>query len=219
MHDDKSRKRKYSEAKRKVLAQINPILERLERQKKVNEALSKLPPELVYIYETAIDKPQTKFEKSSQHRFFEDILSRLYGYVTPEVMLQLLEILLLTHAPDYLEEVAWQILYRKLVHQREVKYQAELNANERTVYLQLKEPEQSAFRICRDLSFHNKVQKWHFFLPCNSLGARLGKGPQQASRILLWLERIGILRVVQKGTQRKPGQKPRATTYEWLLHS
>jgi len=71
------------------------------------------------------------------------------------------------------------------------------------------------FRVaefCRRLSLHNNGV---FFLSCRSLGRLLDKSPVTANKVLTFLTRNGLLKVVEEGRLATPNG-PQATTYKFI---
>jgi hypothetical protein len=98
-------------------------------------------------------------------------------------------------------------------------YFESLNAGERNIYEALSQPEQDAFRICRDLALlpEPKREPRTFFMSFNQLGDRLGIYPTQAQRIMRQLESYGLIVMVKKGIRRAAGVRGEAGIYQWLL--
>lgn len=96
-------------------------------------------------------------------------------------------------------------------------YTKSLTENERQIYLELNDDQQSAYRICRDLAHLHEPKRelLTFYLSCHQLGLRLGLQDAQAQRILRELQSFGITELMQKGTKRAPGVKGRAGIYLW----
>jgi hypothetical protein len=98
-------------------------------------------------------------------------------------------------------------------------YVASLTSGERKIYDALPEPEQDAFRICRDLALLKKPERESltFFLSFDHLGDRLGIHPPQAQRIMRQLESYGLIKLLKKGTRRAAGVRGEAGIYRWLI--
>jgi hypothetical protein len=99
-----------------------------------------------------------------------------------------------------------------------------LGHDERQRYDELAEISQNhanAFRVCRELA----NEDGHFFLSCAQMEERIGIDRQIASRILKQFVGLGIIAMVEKGTQHRTMEKDggkivvagTATTYRWRL--
>lgn len=88
----------------------------------------------------------------------------------------------------------------------------------RKLYDDLDDREQTAFRICRDLSLLGEdPEERTFFMSGDQLGLRMNLASTQAYRILLNFDRIGLLERIVRGTRHSKGERGVATTYKWLL--
>jgi hypothetical protein len=98
-----------------------------------------------------------------------------------------------------------------------------LSADEADIYGTLRdEDERVTFRICRSLAACESdptVPPPLFFLAANRLGARLGVLDTPAWRILVKLEKHGVIQTMTKGQRRAKGIESRATIFRWLLGS
>ena len=98
----------------------------------------------------------------------------------------------------------------------------QLSAEERAAYTLAPEPmRQCAFRICHALAICEREDcpPPCFFLSCEKLAHRLGVLDMQAFRILRWLEKAGVIQMVEVGQRRAKNIVAKATRYRWLLPS
>ena len=103
-------------------------------------------------------------------------------------------------------------------------WQESLGKEERQHYSELAEISQNhtnAFRVCRELADKEGL----FFLSCAHMGERIGFDRQIANRIFGQFEGLGIIEMIEKGTQHRiiiqDGEKivvkGNATVYRWLI--
>lgn len=103
------------------------------------------------------------------------------------------------------------------------RYLKSLNETELAKYSCLRtERERAGFRICRALSLckSDKIdcEGSQFVLSCPDLGCRILAECKAAHRLLSKLERFGIVRLVRKGLQRRPGTKQTpGTVWDYCL--
>lgn len=100
-------------------------------------------------------------------------------------------------------------------------FRVNLNAAERALYLSIKDRENlcDTFRICRSLARSNVNHGRPFSLTDEHLAMRLGCHPQVAARQLDYLEKMGAIKMTQKGLRRQKGLQPVWSKYRWLLTS
>jgi hypothetical protein len=78
--------------------------------------------------------------------------------------------------------------------------------------------DKATFRICRDLAILERVLSWPlFFLSYNQLALRLDCHDQESFRIMRRLRDYRIIELVENGTKRALGIKPKASTWKWML--
>jgi hypothetical protein len=95
-----------------------------------------------------------------------------------------------------------------------------LSPNKRELYLELRSPDQTTFRISNDLAKSTTNKEFPpplFFLSSADLGHRTNRPCQQANRSLQLLCRLNIIDVHEPGVKRAKHQKGKATTYRWLV--
>jgi len=93
---------------------------------------------------------------------------------------------------------------------------SELSPVEFGIYESLAEPENSAFRICRDLAL--RKGDGQFYMPCDHLALRLASpGEVNGWRLLAAFQQLGIVELMEKGRARAKGQRSLATIYRWAL--
>ena len=100
-------------------------------------------------------------------------------------------------------------------------FKVNLNAAESALYLSIKDRENlcDTFRICRSLARSNVNHGRPFSLTDEHLAMRLGCHPQVAARQLDYLEKMGAIKMTQKGLRRQKGLQPVWSKYRWLLTS
>jgi hypothetical protein len=177
-------------------------------------------PGLAELYETFIEP---KFKAAAGHRngFIVEAAPFIFRVVCAPLALQLLEFFYEMHRElfkDPPERHHYEA--KKMFESVAVSYRDSLPEIERKIYDALRNVEQDAFRIMRDLALRPpKGERLQFFMSAKELGGRLQTDRQIAYRILRRFEYdYEIIKCVIKGKLWVPGEKPQASVYRWLLN-
>jgi len=185
---------------------------------RAHKAFQKKHPSLAALYARWIENVYTPKQGLRNTNLIE-MVTFLAHCVGPEQVLQLTAHFYDRSAPVWTDSRE-QHLIEAHSHLGRVlaDFRQKLPPGEREIYDELEAPEQTAFRVCRDLaSIENpRCAEGTFFLSCDDLASRLGCYAMQAHRILKNFQNLAILEIAEPGLQRKAGQKPKATTYRWL---
>ncbi len=148
-----------------------------------------------------------------------DIVTFLFHCVSPELVLLFAEQFYDRNQATWTDSKEQHMMEaRSHLETLLAQYTKRLPRHEAAVYEELRDREQIAFRIGRDLASDKMEEMGEatFFLSCNTLGERTGLDSNQAGRILKSLTSLGITQVKEKGARWSPGKKSVATTYWWL---
>jgi hypothetical protein len=176
-----------------------------------------LIPRLARIYRQFLAKrPVIKGER---YAFLTKVIPALICVVDYKVILQLLRLhhrkqtgIWRTSLKDHLEQA------QVMLDDYYLKYRNSLSPDEQEIYQRLRADRfRAGFRICRDLWNRNKKCGDGFFLSGAELGVRLGVNRDTGREDLLELTAERVIARERIGMAWSKGQKPKATSFRWLL--
>jgi bifunctional DNA primase/polymerase-like protein len=195
------------------------VLANITAKKEALESLAAKHPSLARLYIELIE-PYFQARAHARNEFIVYAVPFLHCRVAPQFILELVGCFYdcnraLFHDPreQHMKEA------KAMLTSVAKTYAENLKADESSIYEALAEPEQNAFRICRDLALLKKSERppLTFYLSFNHLADRLGIFPTQAQRIMRQLESYGLITLLKKGTRRAAGVRGEAGEYQWLL--
>jgi hypothetical protein len=195
------------------------VLANIKASRAARDALAAKHPHLVRLY-TEFIEPRYQAQEHARNGFIVKAVPFLYRAVAAQYVLELVGCFYDCNRARFNDSVEQHMKEAKAMLESVARtYFESLNAGERNIYEALSQPEQDAFRICRDLALlpEPKREPRTFFMSFNQLGDRLGIYPTQAQRIMRQLESYGLIVMVKKGIRRAAGVRGEAGIYQWLL--
>ena len=203
-----------------VSTQLSPKLI-LSNMKSREEALNKLKAENPHLHRLYLKLIDQKYHAQPHQRndFLNEAVPFLYRAVAPKLILPLVEFFYIVHSAIFNDSLADHMKEAKaLLKGVSETYRGTLSPDEQSLLEALKEREQIAYRILRDLAIRvtDDSPVRLFFMSDDELGLRLAIKSMEAHRILkARLAKLGIIEVVENGIRRAKGQRGIATTYRW----
>ncbi len=202
-------------------ASVGDVVARIKARNQMRSSVAEHFGRLQDLYSRFIEP---RFQAAAQHRngFIVEAIPFLLRCVYPEVAVHLAMMFYDANKAlfkDTRERHEYEV--RVMVQDVEKTYFEQLSDVEKEVFTILSPQERSAFRLCRDLALlaSTPTEPMTFFLSCAELAARLDIWDAQAHRLLVGFVSVGILLPLQKGERWKPGVRPKASTFRWLLPS
>ena len=203
-----------------VSTQLSPKLI-LSNMKSREEALNKLKAENPHLHRLYLKLIDQKYHAQPHQRndFLNEAVPFLYRAVAPKLILPLVEFFYIVHSAIFNDSLGDHMKEAKaLLKGVSETYRGTLSPDEQSLLEALKEREQIAYRILRDLAMRvtDDSPPGLFFMSDDELGLRLAIKSMEAHRILkARLAKLGIIEVVENGIRRAKGQRGIATTYRW----
>ena len=191
-------------------------LTRIKKCREAEASFKRYYPNLVWVYEVLIET-RLKAIVGARNAFLVEAVPFLYRAVAPHFVLPLVEHFYQTNYWKFNDSLEQHLIEaRSLLLGAAESYLAELSEGEKELYVLLGERHQNLFRICRDLALRNENGSQTFYVPLTKFGNRLGMDGKQVDRDIDRLIDYGLLELVDKGSQWKEGERPRAGTYRYV---